>query len=273
VARQGFAETRQPGGLVSLSMASMRKIGRIVGALLLVHMVAGLMLPYILLDRVIDSPGFLLDIMVQPGFLESASRNALYLRAPALLFLFAGALTVGISIAVYPVLRQGSQRFALWCLALGIANLPLQAIESGMVLSMLSLSQQYAAVGTADGAMLHAVANGLGRTREWMHLIQLMTLVCWIFALFAAMWRAGRIPRVLGVAGLIACALQIAGVPLRGLLGYSVQINMGIALAPTYIALALWLIVKGFDERSTMLVPPSRPSGAVHRADARSSRE
>ena len=83
-------------------MVSTRTIGRIVGGLLLVHMVAGLMLPYILLDRVIDSPGFLLEIMVQPGFLENASRTAVYLRAAALLFLLAGALTLGISIAVYP---------------------------------------------------------------------------------------------------------------------------------------------------------------------------
>lgn len=213
--------------------------GRLVGGLLLLHFVGGLMLPYILLNR----------ITAAPGFLENAAANAGDMRTVVLLFLFGGAVTLGMSIAAYPVLRARAPRLALGVLALGIANLPLQVVESGMVLSMLSLSQQYAATATADGAMLQTVAAAVGTARRWAHYTQLMTVVGWIVVLFAALWRAAVIPRLLGVAGVVTAAMQIIGVPLRALLGYGVVMEMAMPLAPAYGGLALWLIVKGFDER------------------------
>ncbi len=212
-------------------------VGRLVGTLVLLHMAGALMLPYILLNQVVRSS----------DFLESAARNPGYLRAPALLFLFGAAVTLGISIAAYPVLRQSSRRLALCSLALGVANLPLQVVESGMVLSMLSLGQQYAQAGAADGAMLQVVAAAAYGARRWAHYTQLVTVVSWIFVLFAALWRAGLIPRVLAVAGLVTCALQITGVPLRALLGYPIVTEMAMPLGPAYAGLGLWLIVKGFS--------------------------
>jgi hypothetical protein len=221
------------------SVASTPTVGRIVGALVLLHIGGALMLPYILLDQV----------LVSPGFLESAARNPGYLRAPALLFLLGAAVTLGISIAVYPLLRQSSHRLALCCLALGIANFPLQVVESGMVLSMLSLGQQYAGAGAADGGMLQVVAAAAVRARRWVHYTQLFTVVSWIFVLYGALWRAGLIPRVLAVVGLVTCALQITGVPLRALVGYPVVMAFAVPLGPAYAGLGLWLIVKGFGER------------------------
>lgn len=221
------------------SVASTRTVGRVVGGLVLVHIVGGLMLPYILLNRVV----------VSPGFLESAARNPVYLRAAAFLFLLAAAVTLGISIAAYPVLRQSSRRLALCSLGLGIANLPLQVVESGMVLSMLSLGQQSAGAAAADGAMLQVVAAAAFATRRWAHYTQLLTVVSWIFVLYAALWRAGLVPRALAVVGLITCMLQITGVPLRALLGYPVVMEIAVPLGPAYAGLGLWLIVKGFGER------------------------
>jgi hypothetical protein len=214
-------------------------VGRIVGTLVLLHIAGALMLPYILLNQVVLSP----------DFLESAARNPAYLRAPALLFLFGAAVTLGISIAAYPVLRQSSHRLALCSLALGVANFPLQVVESGLVLSMLSLGQRYAEAGAADGAMLGVVAAAAFGARRWAHYTQLFTVVSWIFVLYAALWRARLIPRVLAVAGLVTCALQITGVPLRALLGYPVVMEMAMPLGPAYAGLGLWLIVKGFGER------------------------
>jgi hypothetical protein len=43
--------------------------------------------------------------------------------------------------------------------------------------------------------------------------------------------------------------LQIAGVPLRALLGYPVVMELAVPLGPAYAGLGLWLIVKGFGER------------------------
>jgi Domain of unknown function (DUF4386) len=218
-------------------MRSTRNVGRVVGGLLLLQLVGGLMLPYILLNR-LGPPG---------GFLQNAAANAGFLRGAVFLLLFAGAVALGITIAAYPVVRQSAQRPALLLFALGSANLALQLVEIGMVLSMLSLSQDYAAAG-ADAAMLRAVASPVGSARVWAHFTQLLTVVCWIAALFVALWRSGQIPRWLGIAGIVTCALQIAGVPLRAFLGYDVMTELAMPLAPVLVTLALWLLVKGFNQ-------------------------
>ena len=216
-----------------------RTVGRIVGAFLLLQLVCGLSLPYILLNRAVGPP----------GFLENAARNPVYLRAAVLLFLFNATVTLGISIAAYPVIRQSSRGLALCSLALAVANLPLQLMESGMVLSMLSLSQQHAGAAGADGAMLQAVATAAASARRWTHYTQLFTMVSWMFVLYGALWRAAQIPGVLAVLGLITCALQIVGVPGRAFLGYPLLMQLAVPVAPVYAALGLWLVMKGFDER------------------------
>jgi hypothetical protein len=48
---------------------------------------------------------------------------------------------------------------------------------------------------------------------------------------------------------MITSLMQIMSVPLRAFLGYGIVIEMGMPLAPVHVALALWLMVKGFRER------------------------
>ncbi|GAB4125346.1 MAG: hypothetical protein Kow001_21680 [Acidobacteriota bacterium] len=207
------------------------------GLLVLLHLAGGLILPYVLLN----------SVTAPPGFLENAAPHAAIVRASVVLFLVAAAVTLGISVAVFPILQPDCPRLALACLALGIANLPLQVFESASLLSMLSLSQKYAAAPPADTATLEVIAGAVGSARIWAHFTQLLTVVCWISLLYAALWRASRIPSWLGFAGLVTCALQIYGVPLRALLGYSAITWMAVPLAPAYLGLALWWIIQGLD--------------------------
>ena len=52
---------------------------------------------------------------------------------------------------------------------------------------------------------------------------------------------------------MLGAVLQIAGVSLRGLLGYPPKTRLAMPLAPAYLLLAVWLTVKGFDERQRPL--------------------
>lgn len=117
-----------------------------------------------------------------------------------------------------------------------------------MVLSMLSLSQSGMA-GAGDGTALQIVATALGSTRTWVHYTQLVTVVSWIVVLYAALWRAAMIPPLLALTGLITRGLQLAGVPVPALLGYRIVPEMAMPLAPAYLWLVGWLIVKGFAVR------------------------
>lgn len=210
-----------------------------VGGLLLLHFIGGLLLPYILLNAA----------TAPPGFLENAAVNSVQLRTAVLLFIASGALTLGIAITAWPVFRQYQYRLALWFLALAIANVCLQMVEAGTVLSMLSLSQEYARAGAGDASTFHVVAGAVGSARQWAHFMQLLTVVGWIFVLYMLLWRTALVPRAFGVLGLITSLMQITGVPVRALLGYEPVMEMAMPLAPVHVALGLWLVAKGFRGR------------------------
>jgi hypothetical protein len=219
-------------------METERTIGRRLGGLLLAHLAAGLMVPYILLRPAI----------MPPGFLESAAGVAAQVRAAVLLMFVGSAVAVGISIAALPVFRRYSQAMAFWLATLAAVNFALQAVDSGAVLSLLSISQQYTEAGAADGALYQAVAAAVGPIRRWTHYTHLLVLGSWIFVLHAILLRFALVPRLLAAVGLIATVSQIVGVTLRAMLGYPGVGPMAMPLGVTYVALAVWLMVKGFPE-------------------------
>lgn len=220
-------------------MTSAKTLARMIGLGLLVHLIGGLTIPYIMLNAA----------TAPPGFLANAAGHSFQLRAAVLLFLASGAIALAVAIAAWPLFRQYHDRLALWFLALGIANFPLQMVESGTVLSMLSLSQEYARAGAGDASGFQVVASAVGSARRWAHFTQLVTVVSWMFVLYTLLWRTALVPRALAIPGMITTVMQITGVPLRAFLGYGLVMEMAMPLAPVHVALALWLMVKGFDER------------------------
>jgi hypothetical protein len=220
-------------------MRSENAIGRTVGILLLLHLAAGLIVPFVLLDRVRGPAGFLAD----------AARNSVQLRAAVLLLFVGSSLALGIAIATLPVFRRYSSAMALWLLALAVAAFSLQAVDNAHLLSMLSLSQEYAKDGAAKADVFQALAIVVGSARKWAHYTALLLVGSWIFLFCALLYRFRLVPRALAAFALVGSMLQITGVTLRGLLGYAPETRMAMPLAPGYVALAVWLMVRGFDER------------------------
>jgi len=220
-------------------MRSAKSVGRIVGMLLLAHLAAGLTVPFVLLR----------PLVMPPGFLATAAGNSVQVRAAVLLLFLGSAVSVGIAIAALPVFRRYSSAMALWLLALAVAGFSLQAVDNGALLSMLSLSQEYAKAGAAKAELFQALAVVVGSARRWAHYTFLLVVGSWIFLLYSLLYRFRLVPRALAAFGLLGSVLQITGVTLRGLLGYPPETRLAMPLAPAYVALAVWLMVKGFDER------------------------
>ncbi len=229
---------RQPIGEVA-RLAPERNAGRTVGILVFLHLAVGLMAPFIMLDRVRGSA----------GLLENAARMPNQVRA-AVLLLFAGsAIAIAVAAAAWPSFRRYSSAMALWLLALAVAAFTLQTVDNAHLLSMLSLSQEYAKAGAAKPELFQALAIVAGSARKWAHYSYLLVAVSWILLLFVLLFRFRLVPRVLAALGVMAAVLQIIGVTLRGMFGYPPQMWMAVPMAPVYGGLALWLIVRGFDER------------------------
>ena len=220
-------------------MKSAKSVGRSVGVLLLLHLAAGLTAPFILLQAVLSPPGFLTNAAGSPD----------RVRAAVMLLFVGSALAVGIASAAFRVFRQYSSAMACWLLALAAASFALQAVDNAHLLSMLSLSQEYAKAGPAQAELFQTLAVVVGSLRKWSHYSFLLVIGSWIFLLYSVLYRFRLVPRVLAIFGLLGAVGQIAGVTLRGLWGLAPETWLAVPLAPAYVALALWLMVKGFDER------------------------
>ena len=101
------------------TLAGMRA-GRTVGVMLLLHLAAGLTVPFILL----------LPLITPPGFPANGAGIPNRVRAAVLLLFVGSAMAIGISGAAWSVFRQYSSAMALWLLALAVAGFSLQAVAT-----------------------------------------------------------------------------------------------------------------------------------------------
>jgi hypothetical protein len=237
-----------------LKMKSAKSLERVIGILLLVQL-AGLIVPFVLLMPITTS-----------GFLENVAGIAFQIKV-AVFHLFAnGAVTIGIAIAAFPVLREYSVRVALWFVALSVIWFAMQAVDNAHILSMLSLSQQYVEVGTSNAELFHTLGAVARSTRRWAHYTELLVIDAWFFLLYGLLYRFRLVPRTLAAFGLITVIIHITAITLPMFVGYPSVPLLGVSLAFSHIALALWLLVKGFDERHRPLRAETHGVEAGHQS-------
>lgn len=217
-------------------MRSEKSPGRIIGILLFVQLV-GLSVPFILMMPITSS-----------AFLENAAAIAVQIKV-AVFHLFAnGAVTIGIAVTAFPLVREHSYRWALWFLAFSIIWFAMQAVDNAHIMTMLSLSQQYAEGGGANAALYQALGAAVRSSRRWAHYTELLVIDTWFGVFYGLLFRFRMIPRALAGFGLLAVILHTAGITLPMFLGYPSLMPLGFSLALSHLAVGAWLTVKGFEE-------------------------
>lgn len=221
-------------------MRSPMNTGRITGILLLAHLIIGLTTPYIMLQ----------SVQTPLGFNASEPSNSFRIRLAVMLLFASGALIVAITTVVLPVIRQHTFALAFWIVALAAANLSLQCVEVAGYMSMFTFSQDLARASGADIGLYQVVGASVRTAWKWVHYTHLLVMVSWMFTLFVSLWRAKLVPWVLAAFGVITTLLQITGITLPQFLAYSTPpaMLMGVPLAFAYVAMSVWLIVKGFPQ-------------------------
>jgi hypothetical protein len=220
-------------------MTSHERAGRTLGALLLLHLATGLIVPYILL------------IPLQAGFLDNAAGMPGLVRLSVLLLFVGGAASVLISMALWPGAREHSPRLGLGLLALAVVNFTLQLIENSHWLTLLSVSQAYAAAGAAEAASFERLGVVVQAAAKWAHYSHILVVVGWLFALYALLLRGAMIPRVLASIGLAACVLHFIGITLPAFGGYRMPLPelFGMPLGLINLVVAGWLMARGINEQ------------------------
>jgi hypothetical protein len=219
-------------------MRSAKSVGRIVGILLLAQIVVAFLAQFVLLARV-SAP---------PGFLANAAGSPLQVRVSVLLWFVASGLTLAVAIVTLPVFRQYSERMAMLYLVLSALGLSTSAFDNAAVLNMLSVSQEYAKAGAAN-ELFQAFGAMARSARYAAHYINLVVGGITAFVLMSILFRFALVPRALAAFGVATFPIQVTAVAMP-LAGYRYQAVMLIPAALSLLALVLWLIAKGFDERS-----------------------
>lgn len=212
--------------------------GRAIGILLLLQLATGLMAPYMMLRP-------LGDLFTYNG---NEPAKSFQVRLSVMLLFLGAAIVLAISFTAWPVLREHTRVVALWVLALALVNFSLQCIENAAWMSMFNFSQDYARAGGTELATYQIVGASVRSYWKWVHYTHLLFMVIWMFVLFLAFWRAALIPRVLAALGMLTTLMQTTGITLPQFIPYPTpSMNvMGVPLAFAYVAIAGWLIARGF---------------------------
>ena len=217
-------------------MRSAKSVGRIIGVLVFVQLV-GLSLPFILMMPATSA-----------GFLENAAGYAAQIRVAVFLLFANSALTIGIAITAFPVLREYSYSMALWFLTVSIIWFSLQAVDNAHILTMMSLSQRYNDAGTVNEQLFSALGALARSSRVWAHYTTLLVIDTWFFVFYFLLYRFSLVPRALAGFGLLMVIVHAAAIPLPMFIGYRSMPTLGFSLALSHLAVGGWLIARGFNE-------------------------
>ena len=180
-------------------MDDLRFASRCLATLFLAQLVIGPLANFRLLGNAFEGAG---------GYLMNAAAHATSLSSAVLLSIALALTSAGIAVVLWPVLRPLSERMALALAILGAAVIALAGLENASLLSMLSLSQAYAAAESPDAALYEALRGVVGAPRNWAHLIHLLMGGMTLLAMYAALFRFRLVPRWLAGFGILAACCR-----------------------------------------------------------------
>ena len=233
-----------------------RKTARIAGVLWIVATAASLAsVPF--LGPINDS-----------NYLVSVSANGNQVTTGILLAFIAAIASASIAISLYPVLRKYNEGLALGAVGLRLIEGVFYVLGVVCLLSLVTLSQEFVKAGTPDpsfqtsGSVLLATYHSAGNVASLLAFCLGATLYYLVF------YQSRLVPRWLSVWGLVGTTLgMVAG--LLGMFGVigplsTPQAVLALPIAVQEMAIAVWLIVKGFNSSVITPVGPSslKPSGS-----------
>lgn len=221
-------------------------IGRRVGILLLLQLIAALTLPFILSKPITFG---------SPVFLTAVAEHSFQIRSAVLLSFVGSALTVYLGITAFQIFHIYSKSAALLFLVVCGVSCTLDVVQAGTIMSMLSISNEFVASGATDSALYQVIGAAVASARRSAHITQLLAIGAWMFVFYITLFRFKLISRMLAVIAVIGVALQFIGVTLMMLLGYRSIGEMAMPLLPIQITVGVWLIIKGFNNPATK--PPA----------------
>jgi hypothetical protein len=220
------------------AIAPRRRIGLIVGALFILATVT------ILLGTAIEQPA-----LHDADWLSAISVNANRVAVGGLLELIAAGASVAIALAMYPLLRNWSIGLAIGAVAFRTVEAVMYTVAAVLLLSLLTVSQQFAVASGAERVTFQAIGESLLALREAAVLAGVFAFCTGALMYYVVLYRFALVPRWLSGWGIGAVLLMLLACMLA-LFSRAPVTSYTVLAAPIAVqemALAAWLLVKGFQ--------------------------
>jgi hypothetical protein len=184
----------------------------------------------------------------EPDYLTTVSENENQVILGALLEIVAAAAVVGIPIAMFPILKKYNEGLALGYVGTRIFEGLTIFLNTIILLTLLSLSNQFVNASTPDVSYFETTGALLLGVREWGSLLVDFSFPIGAVVLNYLLYKTKLTPKWIAILGLVGGALWLATTPVR-MYGFSPE-WMDFLAAPIAfqeMILAVWLIVKGFN--------------------------
>ena len=233
-----------------------QKIARVAGVLFLITYITAIPAAFVLYPPVLGNPNYIVG-----GGADTSVRLGAFLEVILII------ANIGTAVVLWPVLKRVNEIFALGFVTARIVECAFIAVGILSLLTVVTL-RQGAAAG-ADASSLVTVGESLVTLHDWTFLLGpgFMVGVGNGLILGYLMYRSGLVPRRLAVLGLVAGSLIIASgiAVILGLIAQGGPLQI-IAAMPEFIwelALAIWLIVKGFNPSAVASLSSSPDDGVL----------
>jgi hypothetical protein len=226
-------------------MNTNRKIAVITGLIFIIATVA------------VFVAGALTPDLAGADFLARFSAHPSQVAAGVLFYLVTAFASGGIAIAMYPVMKRSNAGLALGSVVFRALEAVFYMLEAVCLLSLPALGRQLATAGAADRTLLQALGNTLVSLREQAALVAVFAFCLGAFMYYYLFFQSRLIPRWLSGFGIVAITLLLIACVLALYSGNMITSYVPLAapIALQEMVLAVWLIVKGFDQ--TAIAPLS----------------
>jgi hypothetical protein len=215
-------------------MADMHRTARVVGLL------------FILASATSVASFFFFESVYDDDYLTTVSTNEHGILVAVLLMFVATASIIGIPIAIYPVMKRYDESWALGYLGARVFEGLFFIFNIVTLLSILSLSREFVAAATPNLAYFETTGALLLAQFEWNSLLLDIPFAVSAVILNYLLLRSGVVPRWLSIWGLAGGILWMPGALIM-MFDLMDATFLAVPIGIQEMALAVWLIVKGFN--------------------------
>ncbi|ANE45845.1 hypothetical protein SY83_05480 [Paenibacillus swuensis] len=224
-------------------MRSYNNNAKIVGALFILAAVSSIIAAFNLYRPILDDPDYLIQ----------GAKHANQVILGALMELILVVSAVGTAATMFPLLRKYNETIALWHLCFRFLEAVIITIGVISVLSLVTLSREFVSTGASDPATFQVSGTLLIAIHDWTFMLGPLFMLGINTIMYSYIfYKSKLVPRFISILGITGAALVF----IYGLLvmfGVIEQVSawgaiLALPVATTEMILAVWLIVKGFNQ-------------------------